>query len=165
VQLEEEDGIEESYAVLRGPFVEASWGDVVDFFIFPAWYDFERVMRTNVKKTHPLRRTKLLRRWEGMDLEPPISASEIVNRVHVVHSCKRTCSTHEPPANCRCVGNCYVKKVCKQHKEENCAVQGCVGKPPFLVDWHNPERNLYEVLSQKQGISFSKRRLFYSDDG
>ena len=165
VEVRFEDELEEAYAVLQGPFVEASWGDVVDFYIFPAWYDFERVITTNVKKTHPLRGTKLLRRWMGsVAQEPPIRASEIVNRVHVVHSCKRTCSYHELPANCRCADNCYVRNVCKQHKQENCAVPECVGKPPLLVDWHNPRRNLYEVLSQTQGISFSKRRLFYADD-
>ena len=103
LQLEEEGEVEEAYAVLRGPFVEASWGAVVDFFIFPAWYEFERVITTNAKKTH---RFAL---GGSVALEPPISASEIVNRVQVVHSWKRICSTHEAPANCRCADNCYVR--------------------------------------------------------
>jgi hypothetical protein len=117
------------------------------------------------KQTHRLRGTKLLQRhmpldqadnWQHGTLEPPIKADQIIDRVHIVHSCRRICDVHRH-GNCWCHTNCCVRSVCQRHELPNCPDSSC--RNTVKVSWHNPDRDLYEVLSQAEGISFERRRL------
>jgi hypothetical protein len=156
---------ERAFAILSGPFVEVSWEDEVRLFVFPTWYkDFQER-----DQTHRLRGTKLVERYIAVDHpsahdpQPPIRPEQIIDRVHVVHSCKRACTHHQfDLLNCSCTQHCYVRTVCCAHEQEHCQSPSCVGKTVRL-DWHNPARNVYEVLTKSQGVSFHRKRNFYSE--
>ena len=91
--------------------------------------------------------TSYLSPGDNAFLQPPVEVNRIVERVLVVHSCKRDCS-FPGHLNCRCDPNCYVRSVCTDHREEQCV--SCPPRNNISEDHHNPIRNLYEVLSPRK---------------
>ena len=161
--VEVSDFGERAFAILT-KFVEASWLDNVRYFAFPTWFKLCEHPSTNT-----LRGTTLLQRYipvGNADFglpQDPIVATQIIDRVHIVHSCRRHCDPHKNTrleGNCRCHPNCSVRTVCKRHEDPSCQDASCSGKT-IEKDWHNPDRDLYEVLTKSDGISFEKRRFFY----
>jgi hypothetical protein len=154
---------EPAWALLREPFVEATWGSEVLLFAFPVWFTARQ--RADRPQFHSLRGTVLLTSYlaphENAFLQPPVEVNTIVERVLVVHSCKRDCAI-PGHVNCRCEPNCYVRHVCHDHRAEQCAF--CPAATHFAEDHHNPVRHLYEVLSPRtNGIHFHKNRSYYND--
>lgn len=149
-----------AWAALEKPFVEATWGkDEVRLFAFPTWYDI--VARSDdTPRTHKMRKTVLLKRFNLQNMAYPLEAHAIIERVHVVHSCKRACSV-VGHVNCRCQPNCYVKFVCATHEHQDCGDQMCPKDQYVARDYHNPQQDLYEVLTSFHGLQFEKRRGQY----
>jgi hypothetical protein len=149
-----------AWAALEKPFVEATWGkDEVRLFAFPTWYEIVGT-KNGAPQAHRTRNTVLLKRFRLQNTAYPIEAHAIIERVHVVHSCKRTCSS-EGHVNCRCQPNCYVKFVCATHEQEEREDQTCAKEQFVARDYHNPQRDLYEVLTSLHGLQFEKRRGQY----
>ena len=165
-----------AYAHTKGPFVEASWRDEVRLFFFPDWYTLYN-RDENVEDEpalHSLRGTILLRSFltraqrrrlaqPGCGWTPePIEVSNIVRRVHIVHSCRPLCPLYgENHANCRCDGMCFVKSICSRHEVEDCG--SCPKKQHNAHQIHSPAQDIYEVLSSDEGIHFHRRRGHYND--
>ena len=101
---------EPAWALLREPFVEVTWGGEVLLFAFPVWFTPSK--RRDQQQLHSLRGTALLTSYlspgDNAFLQPPVEVNRIVERVLVVHSCKRDCS-FPGHLNCRCDPNCYVR--------------------------------------------------------
>lgn len=149
---------EPAWAALQKPFVEASWGkDEVRLFAFPTWYT-NIINNGGEPRTHAVRNTVLLRRFVLPNIAYPLEAQTIIERVHIIHSCKRACNI-PGHVNCHCHPNCYVKFFCSVHDQEDCPA--CPFERHVAKDYHNPERDLYEVLTNLHGLQFEKLRGQY----
>ena len=118
-------------------------------FLSIFWYS--KLKLTSPSKRSPLSQAHLVNKWSDNRNIIPLSPSCIVERVLMLHNCKRRCSNKGCGRICHCKTLCQIQTFCAKTKTYDCQFTSC-RKQHIKQDRHNNKYNEYIVIDSELGF-------------